>query len=127
METKKINTAKRIRALISKGYNNKDIIDKLQCRPQAVYTVRYQVNKQRGLGSIGEGVAAPVDGIGTPPKRKYVRKVRAGKTNIVPETEWQPPLLLSVPEPQMRITLIEPEPWWKVRVKNLARALGWRG
>jgi hypothetical protein len=119
METKKINTAKRIRALISKGYNNKDIIDKLQCRPQAVYTVRYQINKQRGLGSIGEGVAAPVDGIGTPPKRKYVRKVRAGKTGIV--VPHQPGEWVDMP-----VTMIEPEPWWKVRMKNLARALGWR-
>lgn len=110
METKNTNLSKRIRALIVKGYNNKDIIAKLQCKPQSVYTVRYQLNKQQGLGSIGGSLATPTDGIGAPPpKRKYVRKNKAETGIIVP------------------ITLIEPEPWWKVRVKNLARALGWRG
>lgn len=118
-ETTKTNTSKRIRALIDKGYNNKDIIAKLKCKPQSVYTVRYQINKQRGLGSIG-AVTTPVNGIGAPPKRKYVRKVRAGKTGIIvpyPPGEWV----------DLPVTMIEPEPMWKVRIKNLARALGWRG
>jgi hypothetical protein len=110
METKNTNLSKRIRALIVKGYNNKDIIAKLQCKPQSVYTVRYQLNKRQGLGSIGGSLATPTDGIGAPPpKRKYVRKNKTETGIIVP------------------ITSIAPEPWWKVRVKNLARALSWRG
>ena len=75
------STAQRIRALIDKGYNNKAIIEKLKCKPQAVYNIRYQLNKERGLGSIG-ALPKPVDGIGEPPKKR-TRKVRAG-TGIVP-------------------------------------------
>ena len=116
METTKTSLSKRIRTLIDKGYNNKDIIGKLKCKPQSVYTVRYQINKQRGLGSIGGATAVPTDGIGAPPKRR----IRAGKLASLPpqpKGEWV----------DLRITMIDPEPWWKVRVKNLARALGWRG
>jgi hypothetical protein len=114
--TKKINTTKRIRALISKGYNNKDIIDKLQCKPQAVYTVRYQVNKQRGLGSIGGGVAAPVDGIGTPPKRKYVRKAKA-ETGIIVTNPAQNAYQPAGEWVDLPITMIEkPTLWQRVKV-----------
>jgi hypothetical protein len=123
--TKKINTTKRVRSLINKGYNNKDIIDKLKCKPQAVYAVRYQINKQRGLGSIGGGVAAPVDGIGTPPKRKA--KAETGIVVPYPKVNPSTPFNPAGTWVEIPITMIEPEPWWKVRVKNLARALGWRG
>lgn len=69
--------------MIDNGYLNKAIIDRLKCKPQAVYNIRYQTNKERGLGSIGT-LPKLTTGIGAPPKRKYVRKARAG-TGIVYE------------------------------------------
>jgi hypothetical protein len=121
METKKINTAEHIRALINKGYNNKDIIDKLKCKPQSVYTVRYQLNKQRGLGSIGGGVAAPVDGIGTPPKRKYVRvHVRAEETGIVVSYPKVNPYYPKGRLVELPVTMIKQPTLWQ-RVKEWFR------
>lgn len=79
--SKQTSTTQRIRTLIDKGYNNKAIIEKLKCKPKAVYNIRYQMNKERGLGSIGT-LPKPTDGIGAPPKRKYTRKIKAG-TGIV--------------------------------------------
>jgi len=69
---------KRIHALIDKGYTNKAIIKKLECKPQSVYNLRYRINRELGLGATDESkkYTAPVDGIGVPPrkKRKYVRR-----------------------------------------------------
>lgn len=101
----KTSTTKRIRAMLDSGHTNKAIIEKLKCKPQAVYNIRYQTNKERGLGSIGT-LPKPTDGIGAPPKRKYVRK----GTGIV---NWKP-------MPDMQITMIEPPTLWQ-RVK------GWFG
>jgi hypothetical protein len=122
----KINTSQRIRALIDKGYNNKDIITKLHCKPQAVYNVRYQLNKARGLGSIGS-LPTPTNGIGAPPKRKYTRKVRAG-TGIVSappvlqNVTWQQAPVKREGEPvdYMPITMIEKPTLWQ-RVKGWFR------
>ena len=118
------STAQRIRALIDKGYNNKAIIEKLKCKPQAVYNIRYQLNKERGLGSIG-ALPKPVDGIGEPPKKR-TRKVRAG-TGIASADAWMPPPLLPVPEPskpneikELPITMIEPPTLWQ-RIKGWFR------
>ena len=78
----KISTAKRIRAMLDNGHTNTPIIEKLQCKPPAVYNMRYQVNKARGLGSIGT-LPKPTSGIGAPqPKRKYVRKAKEAGTGI---------------------------------------------
>ena len=110
----KTTISKRIRALINKGYNNKDIIAKLQCKPQAVYNIRYQLNKARGLGSIGT-LPNPTDGIGVPPKRKYVRKVRAG-TGITSVNFGAAPIKAEGELVYMPITMVEPEPtlWQRV-------------
>lgn len=70
------NTSQRIRVMIDGGHTNKAIIDRLKCKPQAVYNTRYQLNKERGLGSIGT-LPKPTVGIGAPPKRKYTRKAKA--------------------------------------------------
>ena len=80
---KKLSTTQRIRTLIDKGHNNKAIIEKLQCKPQAVYNIRYQLNKERGLGSIG-ALPKPTDGIGAPPKKR-TRRVKAGELASLPE------------------------------------------
>jgi len=120
--SKQISTTQRIRAMIHKGYNNKDIIAKLKCKPQAVYNIRYQMNKERGLGSIGT-LPKPTDGIGVPPKRKYTRKVRGGELASLPPTPWTPPPVLPVPEPEsyMPITMVEPKPTLWQRVKEWFR------
>lgn len=116
--TKKPSTAQRVRALIDKGYNNKAIIDKLKCKPQTVYNIRYQLNKQRGLGSIG-ALPEPTEGIGAPPKPRK----RKG-TGIVdaPKIEFNP-ALNAYPTPYASITMFEPEPTlslWE-RVKRIFR------
>ena len=106
----KSSTTQRIRAMIDSGHHNKTIIDRVKCKPQAVYNIRYQMNKERGLGSIGM-LPKPVDGIGAPPKRKYVRKVKAG-TGI---PDWTPPPLL--PMPELPVTMIEKPTLWQ-RIKG---------
>jgi hypothetical protein len=127
--SKQISTTQRIRTLIDKGYNNKDIIAKLKCKPQAVYNTRYQLNKERGLGSIG-ALPNPTDGIGAPPKKR-TRKIRAG-TGIAPAPEpkinpaqnawpYDAPALQGVkPYTVMPITMIEPPTLWQ-RIKGWFR------
>jgi len=111
--TKKPSTAQRVRALIDKGYNNKAIIDKLKCKPQTVYNIRYQLNKQRGLGSIG-ALPEPTEGIGAPPKprkRKGTGIVDAPKIEFNPAQnmyragEWV----------DLPITMVEPTLWQRIR------------
>lgn len=125
----KPSASQRIRSLIDSGYNNKAIIEKLKCKPQAVYNIRYQINRARGLGSIGE-LPKPTEGIGAPPKKR-TRKIKAG-TGIVdaPKIEFNPaqnayqfsPITPLIPtEPYMPITMIEPKPTLWERVKGLFR------
>ena len=75
---RKLSTAGKIRRMIDQGHTNKAIIEKLGIKPQAVYNIRYQINKARGLGAIGTPTPVPVEGIGAPPKKR-TRKVRAGE------------------------------------------------
>jgi hypothetical protein len=130
----KPSASQRIRTLIDSDHTNKAIIEKLQCKPQAVYTIRYQINKARGLGSIGT-LPKPTGGIGAPPKRKYTRKIKAGKLASLPKVgdnvgglvltdmgngnlRWvAPPPLLA---PEMQITMIEPPTLWQ-RIKGWFR------
>jgi hypothetical protein len=59
---KKKSVSQRVRELIEQGHNNKYIVDKLKCKPQVVYNVRYQINKSKGLGALGTqgtGISAP--------------------------------------------------------------------
>lgn len=122
----KVSTTQRIRALIDKGHNNKAIIEKLQCKPQAVYNIRYQLNKERGLGSIG-ALPKPTTGIGAPPRR--TRKIMAGELASLPPTEMSPErkrefsqaliaeTLRHHPEfankPPFAITMVEPPSLWQ--------------
>lgn len=127
---RKLSTAEKVRRMIDQGHTNKAIIEKLGCKPQAVYNIRYQINKARGLGAIG-ALPKPTDGIGAPPKRK--RKVRAG-TGITsaPEHVISGPAMAvaldAAPVQPYAITMIEPPPtaWERVkeRFRNLMRALG---
>ena len=152
--SRKLSTAEKVRRMIDQGYTNKAIIQKLDIKPQVVYNIRYQINKARGLGAIGAHPIKPIEGIGTPPKkRKYTRRVKAGTGinqtpdetyNVTPldhqsvreqfgsktaEAAAQP---IKRPLPgewtELPITMIESKPtlWQraKERMKNLARALG---
>ena len=126
---KQISTTQRIRTLIDKGYNNKDIIAKLKCKPQAVYNIRYQLNKERGLGSIGE-LPKPTDGIGAPPKKR-TRRVKAGELASLPPTPPEPTITTASGEAYVlrpyplnsygEITMIEPKPTLWQRVKEWFR------
>lgn len=124
---KKLSTTQRIRTLIDKGHNNKAIIEKLQCKPQAVYNIRYQLNKERGLGSIG-ALPKPTDGIGAPPKKR-TRKVKAGELASLPVhathpaiNAWQHVPIRAEGEPvYMPITMVEPKPTLWQRIKGWFR------
>lgn len=129
---KKLSTAEKVRRMIDQGHSNKAIIDKLGVKPQIVYNMRYQVNKARGLGAIGAAPIKPVEGIGTPPKKRGPR-VKAQGTGITPTPPVTHPAMtepLVRVEPYMPITMIDPEPtiFDKVRerFRNLMRALGGR-
>lgn len=128
---KKTTTSQRIRSLIDSGYNNKAIIEKIKCKPQAVYNIRYQINKARGLGSIGE-LPNPTNGIGAPPKR--TRKIRAGELASLPEMSPENKRKLSqelvaetlrhhpefADKPPFAITMVEPPTLWQ-RIKGWFR------
>ena len=89
---KKKTVSQRARTLIEQGHNNKFIVDKLKCKPQVVYNVRYQINKSKGLGALQQQGT----GISTPPM-------------------WSPPTLLPMP-----ITMEEPPTLWQ-RIKGWFR------
>jgi hypothetical protein len=115
---KQISISQRIRTMIDGGHNNKAIIDKLKCKPQAVYNIRYQVNKERGLGSIGS-LPKPTEGIGAPPKRRYVRKENAETGITAPYPKVNPyqfaPMRPTTPMPDMQITIVKPTLWQRVK------------
>ena len=133
---RKLSTAGKIRRMIDQGHTNKAIIEKLGIKPQAVYNIRYQINKARGLGAIGTPTPVPVEGIGAPPKKR-TRKVRAG-TGINPSANAVPILKPTKPyepmpgewvdrapvkaegEPVYPITMIEKPTLWE-RVKGWFR------
>lgn len=136
---RKLSTAEKVRRMIDQGHTNKAIIEKLGCKPQAVYNIRYQVNKERGLGAIGKPAPTPAEGIGAPPKR--TRKAKPAGTGITsaPMPEPNEPVITTMRgeayvlrpyplQPSGAITMIEPPPtaWERVkeRFRNLMRALG---
>jgi len=89
---KKKSATQRVRELIEQGHNNKFIVDKLKCKPQVVYNVRYQINKTKGLGALsqqGTGISTPL--------------------------VWNPPPLMPMP-----ITMEEPPTLWQ-RIKGWFR------
>ena len=89
---KKKSPTQRVRELIEQGHSNKDIVAQLNCKPQVVYNVRYQINKSKGLGALGQRKT----GISTPPM-------------------WSPPPLMPMP-----ITMEEPPTLWQ-RIKGWFR------
>ena len=119
----KPSMASRVRKMIEQGSSNKEIIEKLKIKPQIVYNMRYQLNKERGLGAIGKPTPAPASGIGTPPKQR--RKVRAG-TGITPPAPEPAINSLPITKPgefvEMPITMVEPPSLWQ-RIKGWFRGV----
>ena len=109
---KQTSATRRIHALLDMGFPTKAIIAKMKCKPQAVYSARYHLNKKRGLGAIvAAPVPTPTTGIGTPPKPKPKRKQKTGIMAAPVKRENTP---------VYQITMIEPPTLWQ-RVK------GWFG
>lgn len=111
---KPMSMSAKMRRMIEQGHSNKAIIEKLGVKPQAVYNMRYQLNKARGLGAIGKPAPAPTAGIGAPPRN--TNKVKAGELASLPPTPPAPPTP-PMPEPDyMPITMVEPKPtlWQRI-------------
>lgn len=129
--SKQKSMSQRVREMIDRGHTNKAIIEKLGVKPQVVYNLRYQINKERGLGAIGKPAPRPSAGIGAPPKKRKPRAKPVG-TGITPTPPVQHPAMTEplVHVEPYAITMIEPEPtvFDKVRerFRNLMRALGGR-
>lgn len=85
------STSSQIRKMILKGHTNKSIIDKLGCKPQNVYNMRYQLSKKKGIGALPtKPVVKPV---------KVKAKVTRNKPLVfVKATQFEadPPTLQSV-------------------------------
>jgi hypothetical protein len=93
---KKKSVSQRAREMIEQGHNNKYIVAQLKCKPQVVYNVRYQINKSKGLGALGQQGT----GISAPPV-------------------WSPPAILPMPKlGEYQITMVEPTPptlWQRIK------------
>lgn len=63
---RKRSRADRIRQMLEQGATTREVVEKLRVKPQQVYSVRYHMNKSKGLGAIapqpaeqaGTGIAA---------------------------------------------------------------------
>ena len=105
---KKKSATQRVRELIEQGHNNKFIVDKLKCKPQVVYNVRYQINKTKGLGALsqqGTGISAPPL-VNPAPYKPITADEMFGRAPVKAEGE-----------PVYPITMIEPPTLWQ-RVKG---------
>ena len=73
---KKMTTAAKIRRMLAKGYEPKEIARRLDCPVQQVYTVRYHENRKMGIGALVTETPAPIPvvGVATPKKRGRPRK-----------------------------------------------------
>lgn len=47
-----ISLTQKVRRMVVAGYDNKTIIQKLNCKPYVIYNVRYTLNKSQGLGGL---------------------------------------------------------------------------
>jgi hypothetical protein len=105
---KKKSVSQRVRTLIEQGHSNKDIVAQLKCKPQVVYNVRYQINKSKGLGALGQqgtGISAPA------PYKPITANVTPNTTPIK-AGEWV--------DIHLPITMEEPPTLWQ-RIKGWFR------
>lgn len=100
--TEKLSTNEQIRRLITAGYSNKHIIEKLEVKPQIVYNMRYQINKGRGLGAMGVTLPDAEGGI--------------TGINVSPSTN-----IIVAPEPEPK-----PLPTWRVWLNKVVEWFKWR-
>ena len=65
--SKKLSRAGKVRKLLAEGKTPREIATQMKITPQAVYNIRYQMNKKGGLGALKPMITAP--------KNKRVSKV----------------------------------------------------
>ena len=65
--SKKLSRAGKVRKLLAEGKTPREIATQMKITPQAVYNIRYQMNKKGGLGALQPMITAP--------KNKRVSKV----------------------------------------------------
>lgn len=84
---KKMSTAAKIRRMLAKGYEPKEVARRLDCPVQHVYTVRYHENKKLGIGALVTEKPAPIPMVGVvaPKKRGRPRKVKEAVPYARPE------------------------------------------
>lgn len=54
------STSVKIKRMIEVGATNQEIIAKLNCNPQLVYSVRYHHNKSKGIGALSTKAKPPI-------------------------------------------------------------------
>ncbi len=110
---KKKSVTQRVREMVEQGHHNKYIVDKLKCKPQVVYNVRYQINKSKGLGALGTqgtGISAPAL-VNPAPYKPITADEMWGSAPVKAEGE---PVY-------MPITMVEPKPTLWERIKGWFR------
>lgn len=100
---KKMSTYAKVRKMVKEGHTTKEIVKKLGVTPQSVYNARYQLNKNKGIGSFGVTTPNPASGIGKPSRRG--RKPKSEGTGLTPtpssnerDKQSAPPLVMLGPE-----------------------------
>lgn len=116
--------SQRVREMIDRGHTNKAIIERLNVKPQVVYNMRYQINKARGLGSIGKPAPKPAEGIGTPPKRKS-RKVKAGELASLPPSNPEPYNVTTLNHQSVREQFGTPGTWKELPITMIEKPTLW--
>lgn len=102
--------SQKIRDMIEAGHTTKDIVTKFKCKPQTVYSIRYLLNKSKGIATLG-GKAAPAaqqQGIASLQRTTITSPRPRGRPRKNPE-----PIALP-------IQMIEPPSLWQ-RVKGWFR------
>ncbi len=110
---KKMSTAAKIRRMLAKGYEPKEIARRLDCPVQQVYTVRYHENRKMGIGALVTEKSAPIPvvGVATPKKRGRPRKETVDTSDV----EKMEPVRVAMP------VVIPTKPSLWQRVKEMFR------
>ena len=113
---KKMTTAAKIRRMLAKGYEPKEIARRLDCTVQQVYTERYKETRRMGIGTLvtEEPKAIPVVGVATPRKRGRPRKVQPQQDSSSQEERVEVEVASTAPVP----VVIQTKPSMVQRVKE---------
>jgi len=82
--------SQKVKRMILAGHDNRFIINKLHCKPHVVYNMRYQVNKQQGIG-------------GLVPTKPTIESPKANDVPLTPPVDYPIP----VPQEEEKPTLFE--------------------